>query len=479
MKPVDIYVRVSRKGARADDRFHSPEEQEALARAFIERRGLPLGIVLQPDIDRSGGTVEREGLRQALERIRAGESSGFAVAWLDRFSRDAAQAYELLAEIEAAGGRVWAPEAPEDMASPEGEMQLGVLLLVSQYQRKRARAGFERAKARATRSGIPVGRVPVGYRARPDRTLEADPGLAPVIAELFERRAAGDGWTTLARWLADVTGHPWTRQGVAGIVGRRLYATGRLEYEGVESEVDAGALVDWPTWQAAQRPGRRPRVGGRWLLSGLLRCDTCGRAMAPWRASQSKGGGRRYRCPGWNVCPGRASVDAERIERIVVGRVLSVAGALLASSPATEDLAPLEAALDRAQARLDQALAPEAQDALGETWPATVKARRAALEEAATELGRARLVTPTDGRPLSLAQVWPDLSPAQQREALSWYLEEVRLAPVPRGAERGPEDTVFVERVTRPWRPQLELEPWGFGEPEDGTRRDAQPPSAR
>ena len=141
--PVDVYVRVSRKGPRQDERFHSPEEQEQLARGYAKQRGLKVGVVLPPDIDKSGGTVERDGLRRALERVRAGESQGIVVAWLDRFSRDAAQAYDLLREFESAGGRVYAPEAPEDVSSPEGELQLGMFLLVAQYQRKRSRAGFD------------------------------------------------------------------------------------------------------------------------------------------------------------------------------------------------------------------------------------------------------------------------------------------------------------------------------------------------
>jgi DNA invertase Pin-like site-specific DNA recombinase len=117
--PVDIYIRVSRRAGREDERFHSPEEQEQLARAYAERRGLDVGIVLPPDIDRSGGTVEREGLQRALERVRAGESQGIVVAWIDRFSRDAAQAYDLLRAFDDAGGHVYAPEAPEDISTPE------------------------------------------------------------------------------------------------------------------------------------------------------------------------------------------------------------------------------------------------------------------------------------------------------------------------------------------------------------------------
>jgi site-specific DNA recombinase len=242
MKPVDIYVRVSRKGKRDDERFHSPAEQETLARAYAKQHGLEIGVVLTPDIDRSGGTVKREGLQQALERIRSGESGGFVVAWLDRFSRDATQAHALLLEIEDAGGRIYAPDAPQDMTTPEGELQLGILLAFAAYTRKRARAGFQRAKERAILAGIPVGPTPVGYHQKADRTLEIDPDTAPVIRELFERRAAGDGYRILARRLHDATGLVRTPEGIATIITRRLYATGRLDYAGTVSEHDAGAI---------------------------------------------------------------------------------------------------------------------------------------------------------------------------------------------------------------------------------------------
>src|SRR5581483_1541383 len=160
--------------------------------------------------------------------------------WIDRFSRDAAQAYDLLRAFEEAGGRVYAPEAPEDVSTPEGELQLGMFLLVAQYQRKRARAGFERAKERSIRAGVPVADPPIGYRRGEDRRLEVDPETAPVVRELFERRARGAGWGELSQFLAEATGRPWTRQAVPHILSNRLYATGRLEYAGVVSEHSAG-----------------------------------------------------------------------------------------------------------------------------------------------------------------------------------------------------------------------------------------------
>jgi site-specific DNA recombinase len=430
--PVDIYIRVSRRGGREDEKFHSPAEQEQIARAYAKQRRLRVGVVLAPDIDRSGGTVNREGLQQALSRIRTGASQGFVVAWIDRFSRDAAQAYDLLREIEDAGGRVYAPEAPEDVSSPEGELQLGMFLLIAQYQRKRARAGFARAKERAILNGIPVGPVPVGYRRREDRRLEVDPETAPVVRELFERWVTGEGRNRLAALLderAPQKDRKWSRQVVPAIIHNRLYATGRLEYGGVVSEVEAGALVDEPLWHAAQaaRPGARPKRNPEspWLLTGMAVCGTCGYNLTP---TTTRAGGpkryRYYRCTN-RACTARRGASAPRLEDFVRDTAFLLLGAKIQERATTPDLAPLDNAVALAERRLEQVLAPDARDALGDLWAADVKARRTERDAAMARLGEARQHAGTaDAEIIDLRERWNDMTPVERREALGVYLIE-------------------------------------------------------
>src|SRR5262245_48828499 len=198
-KPVDLYVRVSRVGGR--ENLISPEEQQRRARELAREKGLRLGYVLT-DLDESGGKLDRPGLQEALRRVESGESGGIIVAWLDRLSRDSEQAHGLVRRIAEAGGRIYAPDAPSDWTTPEGELQAGIVFAFAQYIRSRARAGFERAKEQAIARGIPVhSRPAVGYRARPDRRLEPDPDVAPVVREVFERRARGEGPATLGAFL--------------------------------------------------------------------------------------------------------------------------------------------------------------------------------------------------------------------------------------------------------------------------------------
>lgn len=62
------YVRVSFVGGREGTRFRSPRDQADSLRAWARARGEPIEI-LDPDLDESGGTLDRPSLQQALEGI--------------------------------------------------------------------------------------------------------------------------------------------------------------------------------------------------------------------------------------------------------------------------------------------------------------------------------------------------------------------------------------------------------------------------
>ena len=74
-KPCDVYVRISDVRGREGDSYISPEVQEERCRAVLTARGLEVGEVFVEE-NISGKTMERPKLREALERIKAGQSGG-------------------------------------------------------------------------------------------------------------------------------------------------------------------------------------------------------------------------------------------------------------------------------------------------------------------------------------------------------------------------------------------------------------------
>lgn len=447
--PIGIYVRVSRKGDREDERFHSPKEQAERAASIVVARGLVPGPVFE-DIDVSGATApkDRPAMGELLAAVERGDLGGIAAFSLDRLSREPAHGDALVRRVTKAGGVLLTPDIPDAIDSPTGEFTFGMLLQVAKLYRSQSGARFASAKERATLAGIPVSNPPYGYRRGVDRRIELDPDLAPVVRDLFERRAAGANWGDLADRLGEATGKTHPKQTVSAMIANRLYATGRLEYGDVVSEHAAEPIVDEPLWHAAQlawsgpRPKRNPE--SKWLLTGLARCGVCGHALKAWKGSAFRRRdprrgkmervpqkvSRRYVCQN-RACPARdvgpkIGVDAPRLERFVTLQSFLV-GDKLATRNDAPDLRGLEDALDVAERRLAQALAPEAQDALGDAWASTVKARRNDRDAAAAALGEARRDAGGASVDVRLREVWDGLSPADRREAIALFWKEVRV----------------------------------------------------
>jgi DNA invertase Pin-like site-specific DNA recombinase len=452
VQPLIAYVRVSRQGDREDEKFHSPTEQAERARAFAESKGFAVGEVLE-DIDVSGAVHPRDrpGMARALDEVRQGRCGGLVAYSLDRLSRDPGHGDWLVSEVTSHGGIILAPDLPEDLDSPTGEFQFGVLLGVARLYRRTAAERLVLAKERAVRSGIFVSRViPFGYTRDSARRMVIDPDTAPVVAELYELRIAGASRPELTRHLNERTGRNWSITTIRAMLANPIYRTGRIEQSGTISEFEAGAIVDSGTWYAAQSTVVRDErtSAGTWLCTGLLRCASCGKSLWPWKPARNRGHARRYRCA-HSYCQDRVSVAALLVERLVIAEAFAADLKLIERQPESVDLGALAGDLAKAEARLAQMLEPASQDALGEAWVATAKARREERDAAARALGEARsLPGATSGNVLRLGHIWDDLEPSQQREVLRWVFAEVRVFKVPRGQ---PPNLTFVPRATRPW----------------------------
>lgn len=453
--PLGIYVRVSRQGDREDGRFHSPAEQEARARTHAESRGhLTDGVFSDIDVSGAVHPEKRPEMSRLLEEIREGRLGGIAAFSLDRITRDPLHGDWLVTKVTKAGGVLTAPDMPEDLNEPVDEFTFSTLLGAARLYRRQAGKRFASAKERAILAGAPVGPVPFGYRQavprlegrRDDRTLEeraleVDEEVAPIIRELYERRARGEGYGSLAAWLRSVTDRAWPRQSVAKTLKQPLYATGRLTFGELVSEHDAGAIVDAPLWHAAQSPAKAPTHDrrARSLLSGLLRCQGCDHVMVAWRpGKKASGTRRRYRCTTAD-CPVGASIRADLIEHLVVERAMAEDERFVGVPADVVDLSALEERAARLRTRWERLQDPEMLDALGDAYASTTKKARLELEEVEAELGHARLEAGVaDERTYTLGMLWDEFTADQQRDALAWYVEAVRIGrPSKPGQSRG------------------------------------------
>jgi hypothetical protein len=384
--------------------------------------------------------------------VEAGEADVIVAAYFDRLVRSLKTQTELLERVEAAGGKVRAVDAGDISAGTSGEWLDSTMRgMMAEYQRRqvieRVRPAMERMIARGVSAGASV---PAGYlrpRAEDGSPLPfvIDAETAPVIRQVFEARAAGASYPQLCRMLESagiVTGRGnvvWKRQTLHKLIANDAYM-GIVRFGRQFVKQDAHpAIVDLPTWQAAQRPAvalRPTRApSDEFLLSGIVRCAACGYLLEGSRDSAKHGKRRRYRCRGRHsagVCEARVWVSAEPLERTVsewyrklLVEVLEVkhpSGSL--TIPGAEpELRTLEQALATAERRLEQANTEEVQDAFGDGWAAMARERREARDVAALELGRASVgkdqIVATD----ELLALWDgELAVADRRKLIAELL---------------------------------------------------------
>lgn len=467
--PLAGYPRVSRQGDR--DELRSPELQVKKMQALADAEGLKIEFT-EPEIDVSGSKPRRAILDEVIRRVKAGELGGIVVAKLDRLSRlSPKDRVVLFEEIEDAGGVILSASEQLDPSTPEGRFAREVFLGIARMQWEKYRDDFEDAKAGAVERGISVSRnAPAGYVKRngegEDRRLEPDPAAAPVIREVFERRATGAGPAELGDLLTrngittSAGSKEWSRRSVYRLITNPVYK-GTVRYGTDDRYVNADAheaIVDEVLWQAAQHPngGKLSRVSetSTRLLSGLLRCAACRYCM---QGTNTRYGKPLYRCAARHaagICPAPARVYAEEVEEAVIGAFWSITEDIEARGVQHDDgsdLAALQDAFDKADARVLQLQSADAQDALGDDYFSTFRERRRERETAAESLGRARAERETDGRDSrssveTLRGAWERMTIAQRRELLGLRLDCVAAG----GSRDGQRSLVVYPKGTGP-----------------------------
>src|SRR6516162_879567 len=169
-KPRDVVVvRVSEKGDREDEHFHSPEVQIEAAMRWARERGERLVASPIPEIDVSGKLPlsKRPGLLAAIEVIEAGRADQLVVAYFDRLVRSLKVQLEVIERVERAGGEIFALD--------HGKLTNGTA-----------------AQGRAVARGVyPHPRIPVGYVRGENGVLTVEPAAAKVVVQAFKRRDLG------------------------------------------------------------------------------------------------------------------------------------------------------------------------------------------------------------------------------------------------------------------------------------------------
>jgi DNA invertase Pin-like site-specific DNA recombinase len=427
LKTADGYVRVSSKVAgRGGESFISPREQRAAIEEWARRSRVEI-VEWHDDLDQSGGTLERPGFQRALERCRAGASGGIVAAKLDRLTRSVVGLGTLLGDAAEHGYNVVAIDLGLDLQSPNGELVANLFGSVAQWERRRRAEDWDVARRSAIERGIVNGRAPFGYRKASDRRLLIVEHEAAIVREVFERRAAGEAVSTIARRLG--WSQSTTRQRLADEAYLGVARAGGHRNENAHPAIVTRELFDAvKITLAATRPTGETTADR--LLVGIARCAGCGRTLkVVRRRRQDASRVAAYYCKNAasDACQERAFVRADELDAYIAQWF----EAALASEPRFVEAVEAAAELEDARAEVTAAeleltafvTAASALDAVLFQQGVDARQRRldAARQRVAVLAAQSRAV-PVGG---SVSEVWDQLEPIERRTVLAGYLASV------------------------------------------------------
>ncbi|HET9198204.1 MAG TPA: recombinase family protein [Solirubrobacterales bacterium] len=437
---LDGYIRVSKVGGREGDSFISPEVQEGQIAAWGKLRGVEI-VMQKPDLDRSGRVLSRPSLDLIMERIKAGETDGIAVARIDRLSRAGTMdALRLIGEIAADGGRLAVIDLGIDPTTPLGEFALTlVIALAHMRSREIGENWYIARKLRIEKGGYVGGFVPPGYVKGEDKRLQPDPDMADpkqFVTEFFRRRASRTSWGKLADWTSGQLGYNVSAPTVRNMIKNRTYLGESHGGQGLVNTTAHKPLVSLALFEAANSvEGVVPARSGRSssVLSGIARCAGCRYAMkATMNKSRHGKPFLELRCKAQarertTACDHPAYITASRLEKFVLERFLERIGEYrLRAVDRTSEVAELEGRLVEAEAELRAALDTRLAEALGgdgdPRYLEVVSERREAVDSLQEAVAGAEDLA-VNLPDVNLAEVWSELELEDQRRLLRSALD--------------------------------------------------------
>jgi site-specific DNA recombinase len=256
----------------------------------------------------SGGSMERPGLQQLLEDVRAGRIDVIVVYKVDRLTRALSDFAKMVDVFDGAGVSFVSVTQAFNTTSSMGRLTLNVLLSFAQFEREVTAERIRDKVAASKRKGMWMGgAIPLGYDVE-DKALVVNPDEATAIRTIFaeylalgsvrQLRARLDALGIVSKQRTNRFGRvsggtTFSRGALYNILRNPIYI-GKVRHKEELHEGLHEAIIDDATWKLVQtqladhggkkiRSTRRPALR---LLDGVL-FDAKGRAMRTTYASKS------------------------------------------------------------------------------------------------------------------------------------------------------------------------------------------------
>ena len=348
--PAALYARVS--SDRQDVDLSVAAQMRAL-KEYARKNGY---VVAREYVDEaeSGRIADRPQFRKMIEEAsKPNASFGEILVWkFSRFTRKREHAVAFKSMLRRKGVRVVSiTEQADD--TPTGKLLEGIIESVDEFYSENLAQEVTRGMREAASRGFWVGsRTPYGYDrvmvqdgAKKRPTLEINPDTSLVVKRIFDQAEAGTGMLYIAKALnrhgiPSPAGKLWSKNTVHFVLRNEVYTgtliwgtSGKSKEEPVVVENAFPAIVSKSRFQRIHRlmRTRAPRVtnprriASSYLLSGLVKCKSCNRALSGQNAKSGRFA--YYVCQsimkhGKDACT-TPRLSARRFEKLVVDKIRS------------------------------------------------------------------------------------------------------------------------------------------------------------
>ena len=291
MHRVAFYTRISTD---EDHQKYSLDAQKDRLEAFCKSQYGDEWEMFKLYRDTESGThMNRPGLEEMLYDASLKAFNVLLVFRVDRLSRKVRELAQMVDELTKQGIILKSITEPFDTANAAGKMMLQMLGVFAEFEHativERTKVGMEK---KAKGGDFVGGYVPFGYRLEPDKGLVLREEESLLVKKMFSMYALGkEGSHTICLKLNEAgnrrrSGKKWDKRVIINILRNPLYI-GKLRWREVVYEGNHEAIVSETLFNQTQElldqrrddlSGRRWNNGSR-LLSGLMQCVRCRRAM--------------------------------------------------------------------------------------------------------------------------------------------------------------------------------------------------------
>ena len=322
-----IYTRISED---RDDRQLGVGRQREDMEREAGRRGAQVIEVLTDNDITGTGAKRRPAFDRLVRLIQQGEVDLVLATDLDRLQRGMKPYVQLYEACEAHGVTVAWLGGHANFATGEGILEMDLRASFAREELRKIRSRIKRTRRQEAENGRAHGGPrPFGYQ-RSNGSLVVDPHEAAVIRQCAGDVLAGQSLYSLVKRLNDAgdlttLGHEWTTTTLGRMLTNAIYTGVRVHTYTVKNrEVTEHHRDAWEAILAedvhlalreALRPKRTQAPGEGFLLTGLLRCETCGRGLK----HQPSGKNRKdtYVCPGWHVVVSAGPAETYMLQQVI------------------------------------------------------------------------------------------------------------------------------------------------------------------